>query len=244
MSFPSRKRVTAILNSFAKDPSEVLRAVLCISVYSPALSRRAPGAPRTQPPARKTSPQAEGAGETTGWTRRFVSVARGPAEKDSLEDFKTSLAFIKPNTLYNLNRTGVVCSSGFYLQINTAMCFPKLGSPVNLFRYLDLNCIFLFVFLSFFKAVASLLLRDVIIKGLAKKPRVTGLVETRFETVQECLKLYVGLSQLTTPPGCLALWKPVQRWPFAVVCRGKPTWPRLVPGPKHSSPSILPRNTS
>lgn len=85
------------------------------------------------------------------------------------------------------------------------MCFPKLGSPVNLFRYLDLNCIFLFVFLSFFKAVASLLLRDVIIKGLAKKPRVTALVETRFETVQECLKLYVGLSQLTTPPGCLAL---------------------------------------
>lgn len=63
----------------------------------------------------------------------------------------------------------------------------------------------MFVFLSFFKAVVSLLLRDIIIKGLAKKPHVTGLVETRFETVQECLKLHVGLSQLAIPSGCLAL---------------------------------------
>lgn len=65
-SFPSGKRVTATLTSLAEDPSKVLRAVLCISVYSPALGRRARGAPRTQPPARKTSPQAEGAAETTG----------------------------------------------------------------------------------------------------------------------------------------------------------------------------------
>lgn len=108
------------------------------------------------------------------------------------------------------------------------MCFPKVGSLVTLFRYLELNCIF--VCFSFFKAVVSLLLRDIIIKGLAKKPHVTGLVETRFETVQECLKLHVGLSQLAIPSGCLALWKPLQEVTFCHGLWGKPTLKAWPPG--------------
>lgn len=72
-------------------------------------------------------------------------------------------------------------------------------------------------------------------KRPCRKPHATGLVKTRFEMVQECLKLYVGLSQLAAPSGCLAFWKPVQRWPFPWFVGKAQT---VVPG--HGS-SLVPR---